>query len=89
MYNEYQINKQRMASKQETDHLINKIQKKYNIFDFKERRNRIKRKSKSRKGYITSKEYSPEIFTQYWNKFKSMFGHVKRELDNDDLISIY
>jgi len=87
VFNQYQISKQKLASKQEVDHIIQEIQKKFNIFDYKSRREFLRKRSKNKRGSRSTSEYPVEIFTHYWNKFKSMFGHAKKEQDPDDPIS--
>ena len=62
-------------------------QKKYDIFDRRKRRDRLKRINFGRKGHIPPRDFPSEIFTQYWNKLKSIFGHMRKELDPDDPIS--
>lgn len=86
--NQYQIIKKKNSSKQEIDRTISDIQLKYDILGCRARRDRLKRKIKSQRGYIPSLEYSPEIFTQYWGRLKSLFGHIKKDnLDPEDPIS--
>jgi len=87
MYNQYRINKQKMHSKQEVDTLIADVQKKYSVIDYKGRRKQLKRRSNSKRGYVPRTDYPAEIFTNYWNKYKSMFGHAKKDQDPDDPIS--
>jgi len=87
MFNQYKINKQRVHSKQEVDNIIQGIQKRFNILDFKRRREFLERRLKNKRGSRLTTEYPPEIFTHYWNRFKSMFGHAKKDQDPDDPIS--
>jgi len=87
MYNQYQINKQRMHNKQEVNTLIAEVQQKFNVIDYKSRRKQLKRRRNSKRGYVPRMDYPVEIFTNYWNKYKSMFGHARKEQDPDDPIN--
>lgn len=62
-------------------------QKKYDIFDRRKRRDRLKRTNFGRKGHIVPRDFPSEIFTHYWNKLKSIFGHMRKEQDPEDPIS--
>lgn len=76
-----------MALKKEKDNLIKQTEEKYSIFDPKKRRDRLHRpKSKSNRTNVFN-NFPPEIFTDCWNKFKSVFGHLRRDLDPEDPIS--
>jgi hypothetical protein len=76
-----------MAQKKEKDRIIKQTTEKYNILDHKKRRERLHRpKLRSNRTNVFN-NFPPEIFTDSWNKFKSVFGHLRRDIDPDDPIS--
>ncbi len=89
MYHQSKIHQQRFYSKQETNQIIETIQNEFQLFDSKKRRDRIQNRALNSRGNRESADYPTEIFTHHWKKFKSVFGHAKKEQDPEDPISIF
>lgn len=87
---QYVKHKELLELTQEKDMITEKVRKEHDIFDFKKRRDILSRRS-ALKGVKKLREtygnYPSEIFTENWGKFKTIFGHMKREPDPEDPLS--
>jgi len=87
LYNQYQITNRKIYADNMKKAIDESVKKKYDIFDRETRRKRLKKTNFTRRGYIPLRGFPSEIFTHNWNKFKSIFGHSRRDPDPDDPIS--
>lgn len=87
LYNQCHLQKQKIIIDKQRQHIEESVPKKYDIFDRKARRELLKRTNIGRRGHIIPKSFPSEIFTSYWNKLKSIFGHMRKDPEPDDPIS--
>jgi hypothetical protein len=85
--NQYKLTLEQHSIKSQKDKIVKDVQEKYNIFDHKQRRKRLRDPKYRGTRNDPAYNFPVEIFTENWNKFKSLFGHLKRDLDPDDPIS--
>lgn len=76
-----------MALMEKKNLIKQSVEEKYNIFDFKKRRERLRGPKRKGFRYEMKEFYSPDIFSETWNKFKSVFGHMKKVPDPEDPLS--
>jgi hypothetical protein len=85
--NHYRLSKEKLTLKSEKDQIIGRSQQKYDVFNLKKRRERTMRPKFKGFRYDSVENFPPELFAENWNRFKSMFGHLRRDLDPEDPIS--
>ena len=86
----YNKQKERVLLKQEKDTIIQRVQDKHQLFDKQKRRAVLTRRHSTKSiksSFKTFDDYPPEIFTEYWGKFKPIFGHLKSHPEPDDPLS--
>lgn len=87
VHQQYLKHREYAELKQEKDILVEKIREKYDLFDLKKRRSALTRRPSLRSLRPSFENFPSEIFTEYWGKLKTIFGHMKRDPDPEDPLS--
>lgn len=87
---QYHKQKECLQIKQEKESIIQRIKEEHDLLSARKRRDILTRRSSLKSLLRSRAEYEnfpAEIFTEYWGKLKTFFGHLKREIDPEDPLS--
>jgi len=87
VHHQYLRQKEGLEIKQKRDTIIENIRQKHEIFDIKKRRSALIRRPSLRNLRPSFEVFPTEIFTEYWGKLKTIYGHMKRIPDPEDPLS--